>query len=227
MMVPLVEVRPVADAFASSPANIGSLLSSNQRERIIVPTFQRGYMWKTKHVEAFWDDVDKQRQTSATTRGAEPHFFGPIVTLSKPQEGTIDILDGQQRLATATILFCVIRDVGEEIYKTTGVVTAHDVARQIDFQFVHKDGGEYSLELGETDRQYFMDTIQHDPPLTARPKIFTHRNIKAARAFLREKVAAAIGGAIDAQMDAVAAVETLKALKQTLVSDLARIIREV
>jgi len=210
----------VADAFASSPANIGSLLSSNQRERIVVPTFQRGYMWKIKHVEAFWDDVDRQRQASTSARGAEPHFFGPIVTLSKPQDGIIEILDGQQRLATATILFCVIRDLGEEIYKATGVVTAHDLARQIDFQFVHKDGGEYSLELGETDRQYFMDTVQHDPPLTTRPKIFTQRNIKTARAFLREKVMAALGGAIDARMDAVAAVDTLRALKQTLVSDL-------
>ena len=210
----------MADAFASSPANIGSLLSSNQRERIVVPTFQRGYMWKTKHVEAFWEDVDKQRQKSASTKGAEPHFFGPIVTLSRPEDGIIEILDGQQRLATATILFCVVRDICEEIHNATGVLSAHDVARQIDFSVIHKEDGEYSIELGETDRQYFRDTIQRDPPVASRPKILTHRNIKAARDFLRDKVLATLGGVITGQMDAVASVAILRAMKQTLVSDL-------
>jgi hypothetical protein len=210
----------VPDAFNSSPANIGSLLSSNQRERIVIPTFQRGYMWKKKHVEAFWEDVDKQRTVSAAKKGADPHFFGPIVTLSRPAEEIVEILDGQQRLATATILFSVIRDIGEEIYKATGVVAAHDLARQIDFQFIRKENGDYAIELGETDRQYFKDTIQLDPPVNTRPKIFTHRNIKAARETLREKVTATLGGAINAQMDSVQSIAILKALKQTLVSDL-------
>ncbi len=173
-------------------------------------------MWKKKHVEAFWEDVDSQRRKSAATKGADSHFFGPIVTLSKPQEGIIEILDGQQRLATATILFSVIRDVGEDIYSVTGVVSAHDVARQIHYVLIHKEDGEYSLELGETDRQYFKDTVQLYPPSATRPKIFTHRNIKAARDFLREKVIAALGGAIDAQMDALRAVDMLKALNKRL-----------
>ena len=50
------EVKPVSDAFNSSPAKVGDLLTTTSlsRERIVVPTFQRGYMWKKKHVEAFW-----------------------------------------------------------------------------------------------------------------------------------------------------------------------------
>ena len=125
----------MADAFNSSPATIGSLLSSVTRERIVIPTFQRGYMWKKKHVEAFWQDVDKQRKASQN-RGADPHFFGPIVTLSKPTEGTIEILDGQQRLATATVLFSVIRDTARRIFKETGIQAAADFAAHTQFQFI-------------------------------------------------------------------------------------------
>lgn len=61
-----LEIEPVSEAFGSSPAKIGNLLSTQSlaRERIVVPTFQRGYMWKKKHVDAFWTDVDKQREAS-------------------------------------------------------------------------------------------------------------------------------------------------------------------
>ena len=106
----------MSDAFNSSPARVGDLLATTSlsRERIVIPTFQRGYMWKKKHVEAFWQDVDKQRLQSRT-KGIDPHFFWPIVTLSNPTDGIIWLLDGQQRLATATILFSVIRDIGREI----------------------------------------------------------------------------------------------------------------
>lgn len=76
-------------------------------------------MWKKKHVEAFWADVDKQREASKVL-GADPHFFGPIVTQLDAKAGIIWLLDGQQRLATTTILFSVIRDIAREIGVQTG-----------------------------------------------------------------------------------------------------------
>ena len=208
----------MADAFNSSPATIGSLLSSVTRERIVIPTFQRGYMWKKKHVEAFWQDVDKQRKASQI-KGADPHFFGPIVTLSKQNDGTIEILDGQQRLATATILFSVIRDTARQIFKQTGIQSAADFAAQTQFQFIRKEDGDYSLEMGATDALYFKETIQLDPPANTKPKILTHRNIKAAYDTLREKVEICTGQ-ITPQMDSLQAITVLKELRQTLVSDL-------
>jgi uncharacterized protein with ParB-like and HNH nuclease domain len=52
-------VKPVSDAFASSPAKVGDLLTTSSLPdgRIVIPMFQRGYMWKKKHVEAFWQDA--------------------------------------------------------------------------------------------------------------------------------------------------------------------------
>ncbi|MGA3373030.1 MAG: DUF262 domain-containing HNH endonuclease family protein [Terracidiphilus sp.] len=210
----------MSDAFNSSPAKVGDLLAtiSLSRERIVIPTFQRGYMWKKKHVEAFWQDVDKQRMRSRT-KGVDPHFFGPIVTLSKPTEGVIWLLDGQQRLATVTILFSVIRDVAREIGKETGVQAASDFAANLQSQFIRSEDGEYSLEMGETDVLYFRNTIQLDPPIDTRAKQLTHRNIKTARTILFDNLLSLVG-VISSQMDSLQAIATLKELKQTLVSDL-------
>jgi pyruvoyl-dependent arginine decarboxylase (PvlArgDC) len=215
-----LEVEPVSGAFASSPAKVGDLLttSSLPSDRIIIPQFQRGYMWKNKHVEAFWQDVDKQR-VQGKTKGADPHFFGPIVTLAKPTEEVIWLLDGQQRIATATILLSVLRDLGREITKQTGTQPGGDFAAKLQLQFIYDDEGGYSFEMGETDLLYFRNTIQTDPPLNTKATNLTHRNIKAARALLRDKVIA-VTGAIQPQMDAIQAVAALKELKQTVIADL-------
>ena len=215
---PLFEVKPVSGAFASSPAKVGDLLttSSLPSERIVVPTFQRGYMWKKKHVEAFWQDVDKQRIQSRT-KGADPHFFGPIVTLSKPAEEMIWLLDGQQRIATATILLCVLRDVAREITKQTGMQAGGDFAAKLQLQCVYDEDGGYALEMGETDLLYFRNTIQTDPPTSTKATNLTHRNIKTARATLWGEVIS-VTGAIQPQMDAILAVESLKEIRKTVIT---------
>ncbi len=214
----------MSEAFASSPARINTLLSTNalERERTVVPAFQRGYMWKKKHVEAFWDDVDRQRKRTAENKGADPHFFGPIVTMAKPDEGVIYLLDGQQRLATATILFSVLRDVGREITKATGVKAGADFAALLQNQFIRDENGLYSLEMGDLDVNYFKDTIQRDEDDAAvvKAKQATHRNIKIARQVLYEKVIAAVGEKVSEKMDAPKAVQLLKDYKMTVTHDL-------
>lgn|GEM_PF-1447884 len=210
----------MSSAFASSPAKVGDLLSTNSvaTERIVIPTFQRGYMWKKKHVEAFWQDVEKQRLQSRV-KGADPHFFGPIVTLSKPADGVVWLLDGQQRLATATILLSVLRDVAREITKQTGMQAAADFAAKLQMQFIYDEDGGYSLEMGETDLLYFRNTIQADPPANTKATNLTNRNIKAASSILWEKVSS-VTGAIQPQMDAIQAIADLKEIRKTIVTDL-------
>ena len=211
----------MSDAFNSSPAQVGNLLSTNSlsRERIVIPKFQRGYMWKAKHVEAFWEDVDKQRLLTKPTKGADPHFFGPIVTLSSPTDGILWLLDGQQRLATATILFSVIRDVAREISKLTGTQAGGDFAANLQSGFIRDEDGNYSIEMGETDHLYFKDTIQSDPPLQSKAKQLTHRNIRTTQTTLRDKVKSVIGP-VSPQMDSIQAISVLKEIKQTIISDL-------
>ena len=197
-------------AFNSSSKTVGELLGSVSRDRVEVPEFQRGYEWSKKHVTAFWEDLQQFEKERGTANGPKKYFLGPIVVLQGSNE-IIQLLDGQQRLATATILLSVLRDVA----KTTGVKDGDDFARDTQNQFIAKEGGEYALKLGATDKTFFRDFIQSETPATNKPILRTHRNISAARALLLEKVKGKTTGAA-----AAAQLTILRSLRQILVSDL-------
>jgi len=76
-----------------------------------VPEYQRPYSWEDENIEAMWDDI-----YSAFDRHDDSYFLGSMVFVSKKDK--MEIVDGQQRIASLIILFSVIRDkFGEEIKK--------------------------------------------------------------------------------------------------------------
>jgi hypothetical protein len=181
-------------AYNSHSKTIGDLLGQNEAARLIVPQFQRGYSWEKKHVEAFWKDINRHFRASKLKDGPEKYFLGPIVTLKKGRE-TIQVLDGQQRLATATIWLAVIRDIARAISKEHGTQTGDDLARDIHRELIAKGGNGYSLELGEMDRSFFKRTVQEDGPIVIKhPTLRSHRNIQTAQLFLKESTMALLGG---------------------------------
>ena len=70
-----------------------------------VPDYQRPYSWKDEQIEQLWDDI-----YSAMESDDESYFLGPII-LVRRNDGYLEVVDGQQRLTTLTILFCVLRDL--------------------------------------------------------------------------------------------------------------------
>lgn len=69
-----------------------------------IPAYQRPYSWNTEQIEEMWDDI-----YSAIETGEETYFLGPVILIEK--KGYFEVVDGQQRLTTITILFCVLRDL--------------------------------------------------------------------------------------------------------------------
>lgn len=78
-----------------------------------IPQYQRPYKWEDEQVEKLWDDVYESFEN-----GDENYFLGSIIT-AKPRDNEksayVDVVDGQQRLTTLMILFCVIRDLYPDI----------------------------------------------------------------------------------------------------------------
>lgn len=72
---------------------------------LAVPIYQRSYAWQEAHVKDFLQDV-----TNAMVEGEEEYFLGSIVATVGDAGVRLEIVDGQQRLATATILLAAIRD---------------------------------------------------------------------------------------------------------------------
>lgn len=177
------------DAFNAQAKSMADLLSDNQPARIIVPRFQRGYSWEKKHVEAFWNDIRTFQKESGLKGGPDKYFLGPIVIMSAPDsKEIIYLLDGQQRLATATILFSVLRDLAHGLPFTDAEVFAQDVQGHL----ISKEDVGYSLELGELDKTYFAETIQAYPPSDKKATLRSHRNIQKSRQILTEAVKAQI-----------------------------------
>jgi uncharacterized protein with ParB-like and HNH nuclease domain len=78
-----------------------------------IPQYQRPYKWEDEQVDQLWDDVYEAFQNEEAN-----YFLGSIIT-AKPRDDEksayVDVVDGQQRLTTLMIMFCVVRDLCPDI----------------------------------------------------------------------------------------------------------------
>jgi len=79
-------------------------------QRLTIPSYQRPYKWQQKHVNQLIDDV-------LTHQNKQSYRLGTVVLhrdkLNLAYEGELDIVDGQQRLLTLTLLCSVLDQSGE------------------------------------------------------------------------------------------------------------------
>lgn len=80
---------------------IGSVLA---RHTLHVPPNQREYSWTDREITALFYDFSR-----AISENASEYFLGSLVTIPR-KPGVLEVVDGQQRLATATILLAAIRN---------------------------------------------------------------------------------------------------------------------
>ncbi len=82
--------------------NFGDLLSSGKTYR--VPPFQRDYSWKEENWEDLWQDVWTLHNNSSSS-----HYMGTLVLQnSSTSDKEFIIIDGQQRLATLSIIVIAV-----------------------------------------------------------------------------------------------------------------------
>ena len=97
------------DVFIPQSLNIKNLFG-NSDSLFQVPDYQRPYSWEDDQVEALWEDIQ-----DAYNDGEKNYFLGSVITVPDNTNGYQNIVDGQQRITTLMILFCVIRDMYPEI----------------------------------------------------------------------------------------------------------------
>jgi uncharacterized protein with ParB-like and HNH nuclease domain len=96
----------------SSDASFDSLLT----DFYSVPDFQREYVWDEDEVEQFVSDIyeafydDGDLIVGREDESLPEYFIGSLVVY-KNLTGSFDLIDGQQRLTTAFLTLCVIRDL--------------------------------------------------------------------------------------------------------------------
>ncbi len=73
-----------------------------------IPEYQRPYRWGTDQALQLLDDLEETLDRGDN----EPYFLGSLV-LVEQADTSFDVIDGQQRLTTITLLFSVLRDLIE------------------------------------------------------------------------------------------------------------------
>lgn len=99
--------------------NVKEILSS-PGVQYIIPLFQRYYSWEKKHWDQLRKDIWGLMEADPEKGKPDPrkvHFLGPLVCTGTPHlpdaVAGYQLIDGQQRLTTLTLLLAALRDVAK------------------------------------------------------------------------------------------------------------------
>lgn len=124
-----------------------------------IPAVQRPYSWTTDQAGELLDDllqfIEENEITAVNvSHKQDPYFLGSIVLVKRDKPDS-DILDGQQRLTTLTILLAVLRDVlGGEYASNIEAMILQKGNR------ILNKSDMYRLQLRKIDNEFFKNHIQ-------------------------------------------------------------------
>lgn len=145
------------------PSGIGLSATEDTVEQVLtrnyrytVPDYQRRYSWGEEQWGALWADLNSIRSDST-------HFLGSIVLIERPgglnELNKLEIVDGQQRIATITVLLGLMREKYYELGES-------EQAEDIEKQYLKKrdlDRNEYqNLTLSTFDNPDLEKVIERD-----------------------------------------------------------------
>ena len=128
------------------------------KKKYVVPRFQREYSWTKEKVSELWDDIVSNISMCENSEFKhEEYFIGSLVLVGDDKSISMQIVDGQQRLTTLTILLSVLCQRFVEIEKK-------NIAESIYENYIagKDDEGNYYFKLeNETPKPFFQVSIQH------------------------------------------------------------------
>jgi hypothetical protein len=118
-----------------------------------VPEYQRPYAWETEQALQLFDDLTGAFEQDTD----EPYFLGSIVLVKASGVPESEVIDGQQRLTTLSILLAVIRDLVADVKFAEGI---DELLREQGNVFA--DNTAYPrLSLRNRDTDFFETWVQH------------------------------------------------------------------
>ncbi len=170
------------DQIAFEQLGLGSVL---RQSRLFVPPNQREYAWTDREVTQLLQDFAK-----AINDGEPGYFLGTVVTIPR-SDGALEVVDGQQRLATTAILLAAIRDYLVELDDVLVEAINNEFLTGIDRA---KRSRIPKLRLNVDDNEYFQWIIarnegDQEPQPTKDSHILLDKASKTSRDYVRKIVA--------------------------------------
>jgi len=176
---------------------LNSFYSNNLQ--YVVPFFQRAYVWDIDNWDILWEQINRIADKSQPNPKNE-HFIGTLITKQRLAnaigESKLDLIDGQQRLTTFSLLLKAISS------KATGAGTYSKLKEKTNELVVFENSkGEKFLRIehSRNDKDYF-ETVMLDGNLDTLSNQ-EHKVLRCYRHFLGK-----IEKHSDAQLDSLKAV---------------------
>ena len=169
-------------AFEADDKPLSDILFETSR-KYRVPRYQRPYAWGIEELTEFWDDLISNE---------EAYFIGSFIfnTEFEKQDEYVDIIDGQQRLITVTILLAAIRDITKEIDSQ-----ASELFQRKDIAIEDSEGNwTFRIRPAESLEDFFTKKIQENSQdiIESKPNSEEEERVKANYQFLKTRLLAEI-----------------------------------
>lgn len=121
-----------------------------------IPHYQRPYAWKTENIQELLSDLlTFMGDGSGKLDDLPPYFLGSVVLVKEDARANADVIDGQQRLTTLTILLAALRSATTSPFRE-GLT-----------EFLYQAGNavtgapdQYRLRLRPRDAEFFREFVQ-------------------------------------------------------------------
>jgi uncharacterized protein with ParB-like and HNH nuclease domain len=123
--------------------------------KFIIPVYQRNYDWKKENCQQLFDDIKTIGQSSHHNN----HFMGAIVYVASDDTILIDsreyvIIDGQQRITTATLFLKALHDVTTDFDRKVEILEDYLINKRL-----HDDKNKLKLKPIKKDNEVFTNLL--------------------------------------------------------------------
>ena len=122
-----------------------------------IPLYQRAYSWTTEQSEELYQDLWRAMEGGEKPIDELPPYFLGSIVLIKGDEPDAQVIDGQQRLTTLTMLLAAIRSLVKSDY-AEGLTSLLSEKGNV----ITGTPTRYRLRLRDRDAQFFQKYIQDE-----------------------------------------------------------------
>ncbi|MCB2300572.1 DUF262 domain-containing protein [Clostridium tagluense] len=159
--------KTISDIF--SPKNV----------KYIVPRFQREYSWEKSQILELWKDINDNIKKVGDEYKVLEYFIGPLVLIGDDDTTTVDInkefqiVDGQQRLTTVTIILSALVQVFKRLGIKESAMGLYGYIEGSD-----DDSNAFFKLVNENPKPYFQNSIQRYEQRVETPSSDEERKLK-------------------------------------------------
>jgi hypothetical protein len=131
--------------------SLSKIFSSDYQ--FVIPDYQRPYSWGQEQAIQLLNDLKDALERNVDD---EPYFLGSVVLVKKETDAVAEVIDGQQRLTTLTILLSVLRSLTED----PGFRSSFDTMLEEPGNAIQELTAQPRLTLRPRDKAFFRKFVQ-------------------------------------------------------------------